>query len=94
MCRFCQDFGAYISKIVNRFNLKENQQVVFQSFPCDEEVAGDMLCSNSDLRVDCNELCTCIMGVHSDRNMKGKVGEAFQQPSGTIGHSNQFCFPS
>jgi len=26
---FCQDFGAYIGKIVNRFNLKENEQVVF-----------------------------------------------------------------
>jgi len=51
MHRFCQDFGAYISKIVNRFNLKENEQVVLQGFARDKEVGGDMLCSNVDLRV-------------------------------------------
>jgi len=52
MRRFCQDFGAYMSKIVNRFNLQENEQVVFQGLARDEEVDGDMLCSNVDLRVN------------------------------------------
>ena len=97
MRRFCQDFGAYITKIVNWFNLKENEQVVFQGFARDEEVDGDMLCTNVDLRVDSQEICTGIIGVHSDRNMKAKVGKAFQKASnmaGTIGHGNQFCFCS
>ena len=94
---FCQDFGAYISKIVNRFNLKENKQVFFQSFACDKEVNGALLCSNVDLRVDCHSICTCIIGVHSNQNMKAKVSETFQQPSnmaGTVGYVNEFCFGS
>ena len=78
MRRFCQDFGAYIGKIVNRFSFKENEQVLFQSFARDEEVDGDMLCSNVDLRVDREEICTSIIAVHSDRNLKAKVSEGFQ----------------
>ena len=96
MRRFCQDFGAYISKIVNRFNLQENEQVVFQGFARDEEVDGDMLCSNVDLR-DSQEICPGIISVHSDRNMKAKVGKAFQKSSdmaGAVGHSNEFCLGS
>jgi len=56
-----------------------------------------MLCSNRDLKVDSQEICTGIIGVPSDRNMKAKVGEAFQQPSnmaGTVEHSDGFCFGS
>ena len=97
MRRFCQDFGTYISKIVNRFSLQENEQVVFQGFACDEEVDGDMLCLNVDLRVDCQESCTGIISVHNDLNMQAKVGEAFQKPADmapTVGHSNEFSFGS
>ena len=52
MCGFCQDFGAYVGKSVNRFNLKENEQVVFQCFSCDEVVDSDMVGSNINPRVD------------------------------------------
>jgi len=52
MCGFCQDFGAYVGKIVNRFNLKENEQVVIQRFSCDEVVDSDMFGSNVNLTVD------------------------------------------
>ena len=97
MGEFCQSFVAYINKIVDWFNLKKNEQVVFQSFARDEEVDGDMLCSNVDLRVDSQEICTGIISVHSDWSMKAIVGEAFQKPSniaGTVGHGNEFCFRS
>jgi len=56
-----------------------------------------MLCSNDDLRVDSQEICTGIISVHSNWNMKVKVGEAFHKPSnmaGTVGHGNEFCFRS
>jgi len=97
MRRFCQDFGPYIRKIVNYFNLEENEQVGFWSFACDEEVDGNILCLNVDLTVDCQEICNRIISVHSNWNMKAEVGEAFQQPSnmaGTVGHGNEFCFGS
>jgi len=35
--------------------------------------------------------------MHSNRNMKAKVREAFKKPSdipSTVGHSNKFCFGS
>ena len=97
MGRFCPDFGASLSKIVNWFNHKEEEQVGFQSFARDEEVDGEMLCSNVDLRVDSQQICTCIISAHSDWNMKPKVGKAFPKPSnmaGTVGHGNEFCFSS
>jgi len=92
-----QDFGAYISKLVNRFNLSENEQVIFHRFARDEVVDGDMLCFNSAQMVDSQEICTGIISLHRDRNMKVKVREAFQKPSnmaGTVGHGNELCFRS
>ena len=81
MCGFRQEFGAYISKIVNWFNLKKNQQVVFQDFVGDEQVEDDILCSKMELRVDSWEICHGIISAHSDQNMKPNIGQAFQKPS-------------
>ena len=49
---FRQDFGAYIGKIINWFNFKENEQTVFESFARDEVDNNDMFGSNVNLRVD------------------------------------------
>ena len=49
---FRQDFSAYISKVINGFNLKEDEQTVFENFACDEVVHSDMFGSNVNLRVN------------------------------------------
>ena len=49
---FSKDFDLYIGKIVNRCNLKENEQVIFQRFVRDEEIITNMLCSKADLMAE------------------------------------------
>ena len=58
MCSFHYNFGAYIGKIVDRFDIKEDEQAVFESCSSDGVVDGDLLCSNINLGLDCQEIDT------------------------------------
>ena len=80
---------------MDRFNLKKDKQVVFESFSSDEVADSDVFGSNMFLGFDCQEICTSIVCMHSDWYLKMKVGKAFEKLLNMLSivrHSNEFCF--
>ena len=68
-----------------------------QRFTGNRVVDSDVFCSNVNLRVDSEKICTAVIGMHSDRSRETEIGKALKEPSdmtGTVRHSNKFGFCS
>ena len=83
--------------VISRFNLEENEEIVLQRFVSNKIVDSDVFGSNVNLRVDGEDICTGVIGIHSDRSREMAISKALKEPSdmaGTIRHSNKFSFRS